>query len=84
MRLENGSDFELYYVKAVFFSFLTFRKYIIGLVAVVAGVKIVNVVLEHQIQKSEEDEIEEERVMVEQLKKTLPESTLKKYGLSKY
>ena len=40
--------------------------------------------MDHQIQKSEENEIEEEKQMIEQLKKTLPESTLKKYGLSKY
>ena len=40
--------------------------------------------MDHQIQKAEEREIEEEKMLVEKLKKALPESTLKKYGLSKY
>lgn len=49
-----------------------------------ASLAVVNRIFDYNIRKKEENEEKEEKVMIEKLKETLPESTIKQYGLRKY
>lgn len=67
-----------------YFFLLTFRKALAWTLGLTASLAVVNRIFDYNIRKKEENEEKEEKVMIEKLKETLPESTIKQYGLRKY